>query len=452
MKFDFSVVRSDGKKAKVYSVDLPAIVIGRADDCDVQLDAEIVSSRHAEITQRNGKYLLTDVGSTNGTYIAGERLSQTHQLSINDVVTFGVDGPQIAVRKLAPSNAETVQQRRAAAQAVVVDLQTSTRRWGQLTVFTLCCMAFMIAGIFYSLIDRLYDSREGTRNLADATSNLKDKTIALSEDVSVNRQNIIGNTEQIEESRRLNAEKLYRDYGRAVFRPIYETERDGSVWIGSGTAFAISKDGLFATNSHVAEPILLSLKQGFRPVVVGQGGEPRLEIIEAKMHPDYEQNGEVDVAWLRVKVPSDVELTVAQLATDYELANITGGTEACYIGFPAYNRLSYKTPEAVLARVYVGNIVRVMTPDKEVGSFSQAYEFEHNMYSWGGASGSPVFNRDGKVIALHYSSGNVSAAAHLTAGEGNNTESYPVEITGMRSFASEKFAVRVDKLREILPK
>ncbi len=62
--------------------------VGRAPECDVFLDDEGVSRRHAMVLRRDGVWLLVDVGSTNGTYIGGER-TDVHTLEDGDQIHLG---------------------------------------------------------------------------------------------------------------------------------------------------------------------------------------------------------------------------------------------------------------------------------------------------------------------------------------------------------------------------
>ena len=48
--------------------------IGRHPDSDIILDDVTVSRRHAEVRREEGQYLLSDVGSLNGTYLDNERI------------------------------------------------------------------------------------------------------------------------------------------------------------------------------------------------------------------------------------------------------------------------------------------------------------------------------------------------------------------------------------------
>jgi adenylate cyclase len=61
---------------------------GRSEDCDVVLIAEEVSRNHARISLRNGRTLLTDLKSLNGTYVNRQRIVE-RVLSHMDEVWFG---------------------------------------------------------------------------------------------------------------------------------------------------------------------------------------------------------------------------------------------------------------------------------------------------------------------------------------------------------------------------
>lgn len=51
--------------------------IGRASDNNVSIDDEKMSSKHADLTiTQDGQYVLTDLNSTNGTFVNGQRITQ----------------------------------------------------------------------------------------------------------------------------------------------------------------------------------------------------------------------------------------------------------------------------------------------------------------------------------------------------------------------------------------
>ena len=74
------------------------VAIGRHPINDLRFDAERdldVSSRHAEVRSVGDRHVIVDLGSTNGTFVNGERITGERVLRLGDVITFGDDGPQI---------------------------------------------------------------------------------------------------------------------------------------------------------------------------------------------------------------------------------------------------------------------------------------------------------------------------------------------------------------------
>lgn len=63
-------------------------IVGTAPDCDVVLNDGSISGRHAEFVLAGGGFRVTDLGSTNGTYVNDKRVS-SHDLVDNDNVRLG---------------------------------------------------------------------------------------------------------------------------------------------------------------------------------------------------------------------------------------------------------------------------------------------------------------------------------------------------------------------------
>ena len=50
------------------------LVLGRAPDCELVFDDDTVSRRHAALRCRDGRWYLTDLASSNGTWVGGRRI------------------------------------------------------------------------------------------------------------------------------------------------------------------------------------------------------------------------------------------------------------------------------------------------------------------------------------------------------------------------------------------
>lgn len=71
-----------------YFFDKDIVNIGRARDNDIVIENLAVSRNHARIRRIDGKYILTDLNSANGTFVNGVRITKTEILH-NDVISIG---------------------------------------------------------------------------------------------------------------------------------------------------------------------------------------------------------------------------------------------------------------------------------------------------------------------------------------------------------------------------
>ena len=76
--------------AQEYRVNAAPLTFGRGGQNDVPLDGdEFVSARHARFQARRDGAYVEDVGSTNGTYVNGDRVTKPRKLEPNDTVKIG---------------------------------------------------------------------------------------------------------------------------------------------------------------------------------------------------------------------------------------------------------------------------------------------------------------------------------------------------------------------------
>jgi len=71
-----------------FSVTKPRTVIGRQNDCALRIPLASVSRQHCEIRVEDGKAVLRDLGSSNGTYHNNSRVEEA-SLSAGDEVVIG---------------------------------------------------------------------------------------------------------------------------------------------------------------------------------------------------------------------------------------------------------------------------------------------------------------------------------------------------------------------------
>nr|WP_223875333.1 FHA domain-containing protein [Nanchangia anserum] len=66
-----------------------AIRVGRSAACSLVIDDSYASSQHARFYKSDGVWHVEDLGSTNGTFVDGERLTSPRQLAIGMEVRIG---------------------------------------------------------------------------------------------------------------------------------------------------------------------------------------------------------------------------------------------------------------------------------------------------------------------------------------------------------------------------
>jgi len=83
------LVRSGNKKGQRLTIRVPVVNIGRAEYNDIVLPEESVSTQHAKLQRREGVWVLQDLGSTNGTFVDGEKLSGETPVAPGSTLRFG---------------------------------------------------------------------------------------------------------------------------------------------------------------------------------------------------------------------------------------------------------------------------------------------------------------------------------------------------------------------------
>lgn len=110
-----TVIAADGRTFR-RDIDAERLTIGRSSKNDVNLSFDLSLSRfHAEVTRRDGRFFLADVGSRNGTSLNGRAVTQPTELKVGDQIAlgetrilFGAEpGPQVAIEDRPVLNADS---------------------------------------------------------------------------------------------------------------------------------------------------------------------------------------------------------------------------------------------------------------------------------------------------------------------------------------------------------
>lgn len=224
----------------------------------------------------------------------------------------------------------------------------------------------------------------------------------------------------------------------------------------NGTAFpvatSINRDGMIggvlATNGHVLDGIfelqdeLRALRDAKKITDYGFfvvrakteiGGEGTFRIVFGKYHAGYFGNSGTtdqtpDVALLQVNRALPAILT---LASPSELLNLKTGQPVATIGYPIEGGPS--TGQRPIPTFKSGTISALRPYKTSTAPSPETTRLiQHDISTTGGTSGSPLFNRDGRVIAVH-----------------NSGDYIMVGNTRIRSGAGS-YAIRADDLRALM--
>jgi hypothetical protein len=82
------VIRGGENEGSYFVLSKPVTVIGRAESCDITFDDITVSRLHSELIRHDGKYVVRDSGSLNGTYV-NQRRVEVMELRQGDELQIG---------------------------------------------------------------------------------------------------------------------------------------------------------------------------------------------------------------------------------------------------------------------------------------------------------------------------------------------------------------------------
>lgn len=236
--------------------DKPIVAVGRHPTSDLRFDPQQdldVSARHAELRCVDGAWSVHDQGSTNGTFVNGDRVVAERRLVEGDTIAFGARGPAVEVRLVARSDTSV-------RVAEAVRSQTAALRRGVLVGAVAIIALAVMGGTLWQrkaaarereLRARLVRSDSAAASLRRAVAAMRPRDSAFAAELARRAlPRATATTEQAREQRAVTSIDfaLIHDRNDAAVAMI-ASDLDGTFL--AGTAFGVSAAGLLVTNRHV---------------------------------------------------------------------------------------------------------------------------------------------------------------------------------------------------------
>ena len=426
------------------------ITIGRHPDSALQLDPHHdldVSTRHATIERQGDRWVVRDQNSRNGTYVNGHKITADTRLDDTDQIRLGSDGPLIEFRTVPDKTPDTtptpIQQRQPRAtgasrspapvaakakasttQRVHVEVARQTRRHRHVTgVLAVLLLGVAVSFWFVSRQQRLARDQQVAelqsqidsvlQNAGESVDLLRGQMAELASTLRSSQQDVqafqqrlteareAGNRESVENlsaqlesalsqladqqlAARIDFEGIAAANQRAVALVFVEFGPPRQV--ETGTAFAVRSDGTMLTSRHV-----VAGPDGSRtPRRIGVKFADSRQFFPAHVVA-LSQDADADLAVIRVELRGQVP-TIRGLNRQPDTVPV--GAAVAVIGFPG----GVDSPQLETADgTFATTTLTAGTVSKNLPNLIQI-----NGYGAQGASGSPIFDASGLVIAILY--------------------------------------------------
>ncbi|MEO1232645.1 MAG: FHA domain-containing protein, partial [Myxococcota bacterium] len=83
------IINEKGGPSRTESFDKNEVTIGRVQGNDIILPKGNISKRHSRIVMKDGKFIIVDLKSTNGTYVNGKKITAPQVIKETDKVYIG---------------------------------------------------------------------------------------------------------------------------------------------------------------------------------------------------------------------------------------------------------------------------------------------------------------------------------------------------------------------------
>ncbi len=93
--------KNDGREI---AITVPKFVIGRGEEAHLRPTSDLVSRNHTAISVANGKVVIEDMKSRNGTFVNGEQISAPHVAKSGDSLRIGRLQFELVIDHVKPGN------------------------------------------------------------------------------------------------------------------------------------------------------------------------------------------------------------------------------------------------------------------------------------------------------------------------------------------------------------
>ncbi len=83
------IIEAGPNKGEVIALEKSESVFGKSAECDIRIPSGVVSRRHCGISVENDRAVLRDLGSKNGTFVNGKKVSAETELKPGDKIKIG---------------------------------------------------------------------------------------------------------------------------------------------------------------------------------------------------------------------------------------------------------------------------------------------------------------------------------------------------------------------------
>lgn len=438
------------------------VKIGRREGNHIRFDPsrdQLVSGNHAELRLEGNAVILHDLGSANGTFVNGQRITQPTPVTPRDRVSLGQNGPELLISLMdSAAPAATIVSTPA---AVAAPPPTLPPRPGQAGYDLSAPLPPASPSPSGQVPPALAGPKpvpgvhrppsRASQGQAPPKTSIGMNTLmgVLSSERGKERKRLLSllipiililiaplayfaytawirppTSTTILQGESIDWKSLYAKVGKSVYLVMIKSAvGPQTTYRRCGTAWSVAP-GKLATNAHVAE-IWNEMKQGEEMIArrMDGGTDPKvvdLRIKSMALHPGYKQHAELSLHYRpfdpssndfeSLYSPCDVGILEVHpddaakqgpplaLASEIEVKSITSGYPVAYVGYPVEGLgLDNERPASYQNNNEVNRILDIFRGPADP---LDALFFGHGLNIVGGSSGSPMVNKNGEVVGL----------------------------------------------------